>query len=298
MAELNNTSNAKAPKFEYKCLVWGDLIYGTKEQLQSLGLGVDIPFPSGRKKLMVTDPRGFPAEIQESGYKGDGIFSASIHFPERDFPKEEWLPFKFGVTRHDGCWADEFKGSAEALAAAGLIQINQLPGQPGMRKGIVRIHSDGTISSSNKKTSSGDKTIQRASKSRYILHVYISNEEAERRRCADVCESKAWERRMAALPRPAPLHSSGLKLNTKDDDFSSPALFKDSAIHLLNIGIAMAMSNLSGKSEFSEYGETTIWLDEQSMNDVLSAGERLKEAIRTAKVVCRKKESHLSVVKL
>jgi len=36
---------------------------------------------------------------------------------------------------------------------------------------------------------------------------------------------------------------------------------------------------------------------QQSMQDVLAAGARLVEAIRTAKVTCRRKEPHLSIVK-
>lgn len=83
----------------------------------------------------------------------------------------------------------------------------------------------------------------------------------------------------------------------KAEQYSCLALFKDQAVFSANISLDIVTMRLSGKAEFSEYGETTIWIDEQSMQDVLCAGARLAEAIRAAKVVCRRKEPHLTLVK-
>lgn len=83
----------------------------------------------------------------------------------------------------------------------------------------------------------------------------------------------------------------------KDERYSCPALFKDRVVFLANIHADVVMMQLSGEAELLEYGEKTILIDEQSMQDVLCACARLTEAIRAAKVVCRRKEPHLSIVK-
>lgn len=63
MAEPNTT----LPQLEYHELPWGDLIYGTKHQLQALGLGVDRYFPGEPggpvRQMTVVDPRGFRTTI-------------------------------------------------------------------------------------------------------------------------------------------------------------------------------------------------------------------------------------------
>jgi len=198
---------------EYKCLPWGDLIYGTKEQLQSLGIGIDVQFPSDPdrpfRSVKVKDPRGFDTRIQLSTYMGEGIYSASISFPGRSSPKAEWLPFALGVKISRDCWwYDEFIGTAEALYAAGLAELDQFPGQPGMGKVQVTLSPDGRLDSStngHKRRQPGQVMIKRASKSHYTVRVLISDEEAEIRQDANKRADRAWEAKMAALPRPAPL---------------------------------------------------------------------------------------------
>ena len=84
---------------------------------------------------------------------------------------------------------------------------------------------------------------------------------------------------------------------SKDTMYSSPALFKSSAISHLGNFIRLTANHLSGKHEFNTWGETTIWLDESSMREVLCAGARLIESIKAAKVKSRKQQPHLSIVK-
>lgn len=50
MAGINSTATTPeesraGTELEYNLQPWGYIIYGTKEQLQSIGLGVGIPFP-------------------------------------------------------------------------------------------------------------------------------------------------------------------------------------------------------------------------------------------------------------
>jgi len=84
MAGINSTATTPEEsraerELEYNLQPWGDMIHGTKEQLQSIGLGAGIPFPGEagetRKKIKVVDPRGFTAMIDRATYRDDGIFS-------------------------------------------------------------------------------------------------------------------------------------------------------------------------------------------------------------------------------
>lgn len=197
---------------EYTHTIWGEIIDGTKEQLQALGIGVGIQFPvSERQKVRVTDPRGFEATIYSNSYRGDGIYSARIIFPGRDmcFGRDsKWEPFAPGVELREATGSDEYIGSAEALSAAGLVQIADLPGQPGRGKVQVTLYADGTMRTTrngHEKHTCGMKRIKRVSKTCYSVEVRIPVEEGELRKDAYLRLEAAWEERMAALPRPAPL---------------------------------------------------------------------------------------------
>lgn len=106
-AECNDTGRVKP--FEYNQLIWGDLIYGTKAELQAIGLGIDMPFPGepgGPKRLLnVRDPRGFATKI-DRGW--DGIrYCASIPFPGRHRPENPWVEVAPGLKKREGSWYDE-----------------------------------------------------------------------------------------------------------------------------------------------------------------------------------------------
>ena len=215
MAEPNSTPPLAG--LEYKHLLWGELIYGTKEQLQYIGLGVGKAFPGEadgpRRKMTVPDPRGLTAEITQS-CKEKEIFCASIRFPGRDIPEEKWIPFAFGVHKNEHIRFDEFFGTEEALCAAGLVQAHQFPGRPGMRKTRVIIHPDGCVATGaptandRKARLPGAKRIQKEGKSRYSVQVCIPEEIEELRVQVYRAKHDAWEKRMATLPRPKPLCGS------------------------------------------------------------------------------------------
>lgn len=61
------TSILNEPGFKYNLLPWGDLIYGTPEQLRRIGIGLDVHFPEhtdGRRKTKCIDPRGFNVRLE------------------------------------------------------------------------------------------------------------------------------------------------------------------------------------------------------------------------------------------
>lgn len=314
MLNVNSTATTPEesraePELEYNLQPWGDVIYGTKEQLQSIGLGAGIPFPGEagetRKKIKVVDPRGFTATIDRASYKADGIFGAFIPFPGCDHPcmEAEWKSFYFGVKKRESVWWDEFTGTADALSAAGLVQISQLPGQPGMRKVAVTIHPDGTVATSNKARREGDRTIKKSGKTRYTVEVKVSDEEGERRLCAYQKEHKEWEERMAALPRPNPLHVSGKQIQPpkkKESYYSSPESFKKFALHWAGSDARSGGFEFvfSGEQELDECGEITMKLDDQSIKEIVGVyadfSARLTELVKAAKVV--RARPHLSIV--
>jgi hypothetical protein len=209
--------NNQQQHFKYSQLLWGDLIYGTKNQLQSIGIAVDMLFPGepggAKRTLNVLDPRGFRTRIEKAYRKQETIYSASIPFPgrERGRDVDQWEDFAAGV-RKNSVYSlfDEYIGTADALVAAGLVRGDKFPGMPGMRKVRVTILPDGSVqmgatSNCSEARNSGAKLIEAATKNTYRVRVIIPKDEEQSRDDARKRSELAWETRMRALPRPAPL---------------------------------------------------------------------------------------------
>lgn len=312
MATANSTATTPEgsradPELEYKLFPWGDSITGTKEQLQSMGLGIGMAFPGEpggkRIEMRVTDPRGFPTTIY-SHCSGDGLFCANISLPGRERPKEEWKPFYFGVLKKEHTWYDEYSGTREALAAAGLVEMNQLPGQPGMQKVQVTICPDGAVATSSKVRREGSKKITKNAKNRYSVKIQISDEEQERRLSAYHEREADYERRMKELPRPEPLHVSGKETKPpkqKEKYYSSPESFREFALKWAGKDGSGSVFEFvfSGENELDEYGEITMRFDDQTLAEVASAyadfSARLRTLVENAKII--RARPHLTVVK-
>lgn len=215
---LASQNEAAARPLEYNQLPWGDLIYGTRHQLRKIGIGVDTKYPdeegSSRRRVTVSDPRGFRCQIETCDYRAEGIFSATIRLPGREQPQPEFEPFAPGVLRQENIWSDDHIGTAEALAAAGLIRLDQLPGQPGMRKAIVTILADGSVPAGPSKAKYsnigelGAKRITRASKTNYQVSVLVEPRERVRRYEGYAQSRCDWEEGMRSMARPARLDAS------------------------------------------------------------------------------------------
>lgn len=213
MAACDSTAT-QATFFEYKELVWGDLIYGTKDALQAVGVGIGLAFPGEaggpKRELKTTDPRGFKCRITDGSHRRAGVYCASIKFPDREQPEAlgGWKHFAPGVQRKASTWADEFIGTADDLVSAGLVQPGYFPGCPGMRKVTVTILPDGSIpngaptANHRDSRSPGAKSITRASKANYRVELYISEELKELRWQAEQKARDEWEKEMDSLPRP------------------------------------------------------------------------------------------------
>jgi len=187
------------------------MLSGTKEQLQAYGLGVGLTFPGEpggpRREMRVKDPRGFPVRISQ--WTRD-LFLASVYFP--DWPKAPpsmppCEPSRFdGVTMRRFIWTDDYVGTAEALAVAGLARPEHLPGAPGMGKVQVTILPDETPRDPKKRLEISRypwlRRIERISARTYRVCVRVEPDESKRRQAADRAAHDAWELRVRRLQRP------------------------------------------------------------------------------------------------
>lgn len=196
--------------FTYSHCFWGEGIYGSKEQLQALGIAEGMAFPGepgGPKRTMsVLDPRGLKCRIEKQRIETDRYYAA-IEFPGRNRPA---LPppeaFAPGVFREAGIFpTDGYKGTGTALVAAGLIAAEHLPGQPGMNKISVTILADGRTPRISGRLCPGDRFITRLSGEKFELRICVTEEEQNRRAAVLDRIEDEFLRRMRALPRPAPL---------------------------------------------------------------------------------------------
>lgn len=224
MAEADRISNQHdMPVRAYEQHLWGDLIYGTKEQLQSIGIAVGMAFPGEpggpKRALRVKDPRGLTAKVEDSGYLGEGIFSVRIPFPGRDKPAytSSTSVFAPGVKKEELPWYDSYTGTALALVAAGLVRHDRLPGRPGMRKTKVTILPDGSLPTGAPTANCpaarepGAVSIYKKSKTAFSVHVIVTHGEEERRLEEHSRAEREWEARMKSLPRPEPLCCTSAK---------------------------------------------------------------------------------------
>ncbi|MBW8364714.1 MAG: hypothetical protein K0M39_09175 [Rhizobium sp.] len=282
-------TNLKPPSvLEYDQRPWGDLIYGTKEQLQSIGIAAGMAFPGEpdgpKRSLRVTDPRGFITKVEDSSYKGEGIFSASISFPGRDCP--EYGPvtdFAPGVSKRETPWGDIFTGSAESLSSAGLVRRNQLPGQPGMRKVTVTILPDGSLpkgaptANHREYREPGTIRVSRKSKALYEVCVRVSDEE-EQRRCDEHSRAeREWENRMMSLPRPAPLCRTNQERKEIEAAkklvaswYKSSTAFRESATTTADLCFGMLEAKLfDGESGGWRYNDATTHKIERLVDQII-----------------------------
>lgn len=210
-------AKAAEPPLRYSNTHWGELIEGTKEQLQALGLGVGRAFPGevggprgNGGELKVIDPRGFPVRISNR-FRDEGRFTAYVSYPnwpERPDRADRAVQIAPGVVKTEQVWGDVYTGRAADLEAAGLVQRDQLPGAPGMRKTRVVVGADGMVALrlvERKYQQPGAKSIERRSAKTFMVTVTLTSAERTRRQDASDAAEHEWERRVRGLRRPAKL---------------------------------------------------------------------------------------------
>lgn len=199
-----------------------------------------------------------------------------------------------------GYWNFKCTGNIPSLVAGGLIKPDWCPGLPGNNKTsqTVLFEAGGpSLIYGNRKSKSLPGpiiVIKRISANKFEVTVPPTNEqEAFLSQMRENLSNKDKEIRKQKEER----EYKELILSIDKDRRCNPAVFKDRNLSTLESYHRVVMNELSGEYEFYKYGEITMCLDEASMQEVICAGARLMEAIRTAKVVCRTKAPHLSLVK-
>ena len=212
----SSTLNVFDHRFEYHEMLWGDLIYGTEAQLRALGFTCDFPDLTNKRRARRSafDPRGFECKIEAAWHNGGDIFSVSIPFPERKKDEAPWRDSGFqGVCVRAGYRTDDYSGDREALERAGLVPEGCFPGDPGMRKVVVKIFADGTLPTTAPTTNlprsvakaPGARDVRRAGVRRFEVSVYCAPDVVAARHEAIIHEREAWEAAMCAMPRPSRL---------------------------------------------------------------------------------------------
>jgi hypothetical protein len=205
----------------YEEFDWCDRIGGTKRQLQGLGIGVGVAYPGEpggpRRTLATFDPRGFRVSVRP-GFDGPGRFLAYLTFP--NWPaapsvQGPWERFAEGVKRRESLRIDEYVGTEADLAAAKLVEVDQLPGKPGMRKTTVRIRADrppiNEAPTSNEAPSSpltGAKWIYLTAAGLFRVSIFVTGDVLERRTAIWRAARNAWLSHVRSLPRPRRLGPS------------------------------------------------------------------------------------------
>ena len=199
-----------------------------------------------------------------------------------------------------GIW--KCRGDVPSLVAGGFIQPDWCPGLHGNNKTRQTVMFENDIPQLVYGNHRGTTlphpniVIIRVSKKKFEVEVLATKEQ-----CEIISQSRArWDERCKnerlLKEQQEKLKQKEEKRKQKPDRYFSPIFFKNYAISFLNIGLIAAMKELRGEHEFSEYGEMTICIDEQSAQDILCASERLVDTIRKAKVIRCRKEPHLSII--
>lgn len=213
--EAGRNGTAGAKPIEYGIYAWGEVIEGSKADLQALGLGRGMAFPGEpfgpARTLRLRDPRGLLATIQGCGKSGD-LFAARI--PYEGLPKDDTTERSdagFGVVYEKRPGSDCYTGPADGLVRLGLVLAEQLPGAPGMRKQYVTIYPDGRVANGPRGSSNvggrapGAKWIARLNKSAYQVSIFVDEAESTRRHRASWQARRDWEARASRVPKPARL---------------------------------------------------------------------------------------------
>lgn len=194
---------------------WGVIFAGTQQQLQSSGIAVGVAFPgtpgANKKKLTVRDCNGF-SEIEirmatgvhsrsfdeVSGSRMYEALASYLPTENRDVREFSAVPTWPGVTFSRGNWSDDYKGTREALVAAGLAEPFQFPGEPGCGAGRTTFTPEGKrVSLGSIAAQEGSRTVLRVGKY-FEVRIQVSNDERERRRAVwwDKLETAGAQRKL------------------------------------------------------------------------------------------------------
>lgn len=175
---------------------WGETFTGTSAQLRSVGIAVDVAFPGepgGPKRSMTaTHDNGLRVEIKRAAaWQGPNLFE--VRMPYRDARQIEAArrrartsTFAPGVKLYRDAWrSDIYTGKASALVAAGLVRVEDLPGQTGRPAKSVTYLACGKQAVVGGQHNAGDvpgyRSIRLTGRDHYRIEVRVSEDECQAR---------------------------------------------------------------------------------------------------------------------
>jgi hypothetical protein len=108
----------------------------------------------------------------------------------------------------DGVRRDSFRGSMDALVAAGLLKPHQFPGQPGLPLTVVNYRPNGVVKQKGVGwcAVAGYMEVQRTPSGRFRIILNVTNQERQRREAEEVQRERAGEEAAQAVLRAIPTH--------------------------------------------------------------------------------------------
>ncbi len=192
----------------YEQFDWGDLIEGTKAQIQCFGIGLRAAFPgepgAPKKEIITLDPRGYTVCIRRNKVR----FLAYIEFPNwpKDPSDSRRQPVASGVFRDVLSGGDIYEGAADALVAAGIVKQWHFPGPANGRTTSVTWLPDGTLATKCDRTEApGTIRVRKVSAIRFDVWVNASCEEQQRRSEDFKREYVEYHKLIASIHRPTRL---------------------------------------------------------------------------------------------
>lgn len=106
-----------------------------------------------------------------------------------------------GVVKTEAVWTDDFKGSSANLVAAGLVRLDELPGQPGRGMSCVTYDHKGEPKTKGRPRdrTAGARHIRRTGHDRFCVSVTVEDAVGEARLAASNAEWRAHQAREAAI---------------------------------------------------------------------------------------------------
>jgi hypothetical protein len=191
----------------------GDLIIGTKAELQALGIAADQSFPgeegAPRKVLWATDPRGLKTRI---AFAGDERYLVEIKLPERVAMQPRSLvshALPNGLVWEKCRYSDVYRASLDILISSGVLPESCIEHLSTPERGKLWVLPDGQIFRHKARTFRrppvGAKGVKKIANSIYEVEIEVGRAEWDAREepwgaLVMECEAK-YER----MPRPAPL---------------------------------------------------------------------------------------------
>ncbi|MES2939213.1 MAG: hypothetical protein V4864_16120 [Pseudomonadota bacterium] len=270
---------------------------GTKEQLQSEGIGCGMAFPGepgGPSELYCKCPLGFdvrvylPGSSYAPGKVAARIYTAQSWYVPREAPPKQYVQHAPGVLLEvwtPAGWKsrDFYYGSADALTAAGLVPSQAyFPGQPGMNRQQASYRKGWAPANCSPHNDFGATIRMRGKAGHYCLELPVTDAEEKRR------EQISRQQEEERTERAKVLAVERKQLRDGMQPEMAEAEFRASRIRLAEMSVKLVWSTVFARSEGGLSFD--IPEDSESWDDLAEAFQTIRNVARSAEVLRGKKQ--------